>query len=168
MALVLTRMKIFSPFVSGHFTLEPKYVSLTFFIVCFGINLPFVFASNIRSSGSYSYYDKYSSEQKVGTLYSVVPSEFSLTPFGQVLYGVITLFLNLFLTLVVGLALNIISVYQYKSYLREKKKRDEAYSRAVYSQNKQSNQIQQKSTFLIQDLTHCAKCLNQNLKYLQV
>jgi hypothetical protein len=36
MAIVLTRMKIFSPFVSRYFTLEPKYVSLIFFIVCFG------------------------------------------------------------------------------------------------------------------------------------
>ena len=78
-----------------------------------------------------------SNQQKRSTFYSVVSSEFISTPIGQVLYGFTSFFLNLFLTLVVGLCLNIVSVYQYKSYLREKKQRDDAYSRAAFSLNKQ-------------------------------
>jgi len=41
MDILLTRMKIFSPYVNRHFTLKPKFVSLIFFLVCLGINLPF-------------------------------------------------------------------------------------------------------------------------------
>jgi hypothetical protein len=136
MAILLTRMKIFSPFVNRHFTLKPKIISLIFFLVCFGINLPFVFAFKLRSKGTYSYYDRNSKQQKTNTFYSAVASEFSTTPIGQLSIGLTSFFLNLFLTLVVGLCLNITSVYQYKSYLKEKKKRDEAYSSAAFSHNK--------------------------------
>jgi hypothetical protein len=137
MAILLTRMKIFSPFVNRHFTLKPKIISLIFFLVCFGINLPFVFAFKLRSKGTYTYYDRNSKQQKTNTFYSAVASEFSTTPIGQILIGLTSFFLNLFLTLVVGLCLNIASVYQYKLYLKEKKKRDEAYSSAAFSHNKQ-------------------------------
>ena len=57
--------------------------------------------------------------------------DFSSTPFGQLLLAFTSFLLNLLLTLVVGVILNIVSVSQYKSYLREEKKqRDEAYKRA--------------------------------------
>ncbi len=57
-------------------------------------------------------------------------SDFSLTPYGQLLLAFTSFFLNLLLTLVVGVILNIVSVCQYKLYLRGKKQRDEAYKRA--------------------------------------
>jgi hypothetical protein len=51
--------------------------------------------------------------------------------FGQLLLAFTSFLLNLLLRLVVGVTLNIVSVCQYKSYLREEKKqRDEAYKRA--------------------------------------
>ena len=142
MAILLTRMKIFSPFVNKHFTLKPKTISLTFLLMCLCINLPFVFALKIRFNGTYSFYNTNSNQPKTNTFYSVVTSDFSSSPIGQILYGLTSFFLNLFLTLVVGLCLNIVSVYQYKSYLREKKKRDEAYSRAAFSHNKQPLETQ--------------------------
>jgi hypothetical protein len=124
MAILLTRMKILSPYVNRHFTLKPKFVSLVFFLVCLGINFPFVFAFKVHSSGTYSYNDSNNSKQ-TSTFYSVVPSDFSSTPFGQILYGLTTFFLNIFVTLVAGLCLNIVSVYQFKSYIRGKKKRNQ-------------------------------------------
>jgi hypothetical protein len=139
MAILLTRMKIFSPFVNEHFTLKPKFLSLIFFLACLCIDLPLIFAFKVHSKGTFTYYERNSKQQKMNNeFYSVVPSEFSSTPVGQILYGFTIFFLNLFLTLVADLCLNIVSVYQYKSYLREKKKRDEAYSRAAFSHNKQS------------------------------
>jgi len=57
-------------------------------------------------------------------------SDFSSTPYGQLLLAFTSFFLNLLLTLVVGVILNIVSVCQYKLYLRGKKQRDEAYKRA--------------------------------------
>jgi hypothetical protein len=148
MAILLTRMKIFSPFVNRHFTLKPKFVSLIFFFTCLCINLPLVFAFKVRSNGYYSYYHRNSNQPKTSTFYSVAASEFSSSTIGQILYGLTIFLLNLFLTLVVGLILNIVSVYLYKSYLREKKKRDESYSRAAFSLNKQSLETQQATTSL--------------------
>jgi hypothetical protein len=149
MAILLTRMKIFSPYVNRHFTLKPKFVSLIFFFTCLCINLPFVFALKIRFNGNYSYYDSNNSNQpKTSSFYSVVSSEFSSSPIGQILYGFTSFFLNLFLTLVVGLIMNIVSVYQYKSYLRKRSKRDEAYRRAAFSLNKPPLEAQQATTSL--------------------
>jgi hypothetical protein len=143
MAILLTRMKIFSPFVNKYFKLlKPKLVSLIFFLVCLCINLPNFFALTITSNGTYSYYDQNSKQKKVSTFYSVVSSEFSLSPMGKILYGLTAFFLNLFLTLVVGLILNVLSVYQYKSYLKERKKRDEAYVSAAFSHNKRPIETQ--------------------------
>ena len=67
----------------------------------------------------------------MNTFYIMTASDFRSTPFGQLLLAFTSFFLNLLLTLVVGVFLNIVSMYQYKSYLREEKKqRDEAYKRA--------------------------------------
>ena len=42
---------------------------------------------------------------------------------------------NLFLCLVVGIALNILSVSQYRSYVRERRRKDEAYTRVAFNRN---------------------------------
>ena len=67
----------------------------------------------------------------MNTFYIMAVSDFRSTPFGQLLLAFTSFFLNLLLTLVVGVILNSVSLCQYKSYLREEKKeRDEAYKRA--------------------------------------
>jgi hypothetical protein len=66
----------------------------------------------------------------MNTFYIMTASDFSSTPYGQLLLAFTSFFLNLLLTLVVGVILNFVSVYQYKSYLSEKKQRNEAYKRA--------------------------------------
>jgi hypothetical protein len=115
MMILLARMRIFSPFVEKHFKFSPKAVSLSIFIVCLLINLPFAFSVKVVSFGNYL-----TTNGVNDTFYRYVTSDFFETPFGQILLTFTQFFLNQFLTLAVGLTLNIISVYQYKSYLRKK------------------------------------------------
>jgi hypothetical protein len=134
MAILLTRMKIFSPFVNSNFTLKPRIVSLIFFLTCLCINLPLAFSFKIVSFGTYS------EQNQIKTFYSYNSSDFSLTPIGQILIGFTQLFLNQLLMLFVGLIMNIVSVWQYKSYLRERRERDAVYigvafSESAYNQN---------------------------------
>ena len=60
----------------------------------------------------------------MNTFYIMTASDFRSTPFGQLLLAFTSFFLNLLLTLVVGVFLNIVSMYQYKSYLREEKRKE--------------------------------------------
>jgi hypothetical protein len=54
MAILLTRMKMFSPFVDKYFTAKPQIVSLAFFHTCFLIELPLEFAFKRASFVTYS------------------------------------------------------------------------------------------------------------------
>ena len=52
------------------------------------------------------------------------------------------LFLNLFLSVLVGIVLNIVSVNLYRSYIRERRKRVKGYTRASLNQTNSELDIQ--------------------------
>ena len=54
---------------------------------------------------------------------------------GQKLLGFTSIFLNVILSIVVGLTLNIVSVRLYRSYVRERRSKEEAYARVAYNTN---------------------------------
>jgi hypothetical protein len=122
MAILLTRMKLYSPFVEKYFSASPRLISLAFFITCLIIDVPFAFAFKNNALGTYFFIDQSNIRQN-GTFYSLESSDFSQTPFGRILLGLTSFFLNTFLTLFVGITLNILSVLKYKLYI--KKKREE-------------------------------------------
>jgi hypothetical protein len=126
MAILLTRMKIFNSFVRKNVTQKPQLIASSLFLTCLFIDSPVAFALKISS---YHYYTD-NKQENVNTFYIMTSSDFSSTPYGQLLLAFTSFFLNLLLTLVVGVILNIVSVCQYKLYLRGKKQRDEAYKRA--------------------------------------
>jgi hypothetical protein len=117
MAILLNRMKLFSPFIKKHFSLSPKRTSLVLFLVCLGIDLPFAFS--FRTKTLDTYYDGTSGT--TSTFYYITSSEFSATLFGKILLGFTNIFLSLILTLIVGVALNIISLVKYKMYARQRR-----------------------------------------------
>jgi hypothetical protein len=117
MAILLDRMKLFSPFLMRHFAYTPRQVSLFLFLTCLFIDSTFVFSFKINSA-------KY----HIGTFYFINPSDVSSTLYGQILLGFTQMFLNRFLTLVLGVALNVLSFYKYKSYLKERKREMYVYS----------------------------------------
>ena len=120
MGILLDRMKIFSPFVRKYFSAKPQIITVAFFLTSFAINFPLTFGLKIDRL----YFSTNSNQTKNDTLYFITSSEFSLTPFGQIFLGFTSFFLNYFLTLNVGIILNIVPVYQYKVYLRQRKQRD--------------------------------------------
>ncbi len=112
-------MKIFIPFVKRHFLASPKKASLAFFLTCLCIDAPLAFVLKIANFGSYYYFDSNNGEKKFATFYYFINSDFSATLFGQILLIVSFFFLNLFLSVIVGVTLNVVSLFKYKSYLRE-------------------------------------------------
>ncbi len=74
----------------------------------------------LNPTGSYYYYDSNGLKQ-TATYYSQASSDFSTTLFGQILLGFTQFFLNQFLTLFVGVTLNIVSIYLYKTQIRQKR-----------------------------------------------
>jgi hypothetical protein len=120
MGILLHKMKRFSPFVRDHFRASPQLVSLAFFLTCVFIDFPLFFGSKISPLGDYFYLDS-NGVRHTKTLYFFTISDFSLTYFGQFLFGFATFFLNLFLSLLVGVILNVSSFIKYKSHVNIKK-----------------------------------------------
>ena len=129
MAILLTRTKLFSPFVERNFSGSPQKISLIFFLICFFVDLPFAFSFKVQSLGTYYTMTQNSSL----TFYYIDSSDFSLTPFGKILLGFTTFFLNLFLSLVIGVVLNVVSLNEFKSYAE--KRRLESEELQVSSRN---------------------------------
>jgi hypothetical protein len=71
------------------------------------------------SSSFGEYYDDFKEENV--TFYYSQSSDFSLTPLGQIIMGCIDFFLNLLVTLVAGVALNIVSYLKFKSYMMQQR-----------------------------------------------
>ena len=134
-AILLTRTTIYSPWLKRHFTASPRLVSLILFLTCLCIDFPIAFSLKTQSFGTYFYIDS-NDQKQTATYYNYQSSEFSTTPFGQILLGFALFFLNLFLTLIVGVVLNILSVYLYKSYLKEKNQREAELHAAVFTTNR--------------------------------
>jgi len=120
MGILLDRIKIFSPFVKRHFTAKPQRVSLAFLLTCLLIDLPVVFRYKIAPFGTYYFIDS-DNQRHSATFYHLNSSVFSMTPWGESLLIVTALFLNQFLTLLVGVVLNVLSVYKFKKYLKFKR-----------------------------------------------
>ena len=116
MGILLHKMKQFSPFVKKHFRASPQFISLAFFLTCLLIELPYLNILKVSSLGDYYYIDSNGAKQ-TNTLYFAISSDFTKTFFGQILTGFSTFFLNLFVTLLVGIILNISSYIKYKSHV---------------------------------------------------
>ena len=125
-AIVLTRMKIFSSFLRQHFTFPSRYVVLSLCLTCLLIDLPVAFTFKINSFGRYFYMNEFG-ERINATFYYFESSEFSLSPFGQIILVFTGFFLNLFLTLFISVTLNITYFIQYKTYLEERRSKVEEY-----------------------------------------
>jgi hypothetical protein len=124
MAILLTRMKLYSPFVEKHFSASPRSISLAFFLTCLIIDIPFALAFKVNKFGTYFYLDQ-SNKRLNGTFYYLESSDFITSPFGQILFGFTSLFLNLSLLIILGVILNVISIYQYKLFLKKKRRETE-------------------------------------------
>jgi len=124
MAILLHKMKLFSPFVRKHFSATPLFISLSLFLTCLCIDIPLLFGFEVGSLGEYSYFDS-SGVKQIGSFHYLILSEFSRTFFGHILLGLSTFFLNFFLCLIVGITLNISSYRKYKSHVRKRQKEKE-------------------------------------------
>jgi len=57
MAILLHKMKLFSPFVKKHFSKSPQLISFSLFLTCLFIDVPFIFGLEVGSRGDYFYVD---------------------------------------------------------------------------------------------------------------
>ena len=117
--VLLTRMKIFDPFVKKHFTVSPRTICLILVFICLLVEAPICFILKVVSFGDYYYLD-YRGAIQYGSYYNNATSDFGLSLLGQLTIVLNYVFGQLF-TLIVCVVLNIVSVLKYKLYLRRKK-----------------------------------------------
>ena len=79
--------------------------------------------------------------RKEKIFYHYHPSFFARTTFGTFLTNSLHLFLNLFLTTIIGITLNIVSFCQYKRYIFKRKQREDTYQSMHRSQNWSNREI---------------------------
>ena len=143
MGILLHKMKLFSPFVRKHFTASPQLISLISFLACLVIEVPLIFGLKIVSLGDYYYVDS-NGVKHYSTLFYLISSDFSKTIYGQFLLGLCTFFINLFLSLVVGIALNIFSYLKYRRYTRQRQQAiDELQMSSIHNRPTLNRELEQ-------------------------
>ena len=105
---------------------------MALFLTCLFINILTPFAFKSESFGTFYYLDSNDSKQ-IGSFYFYTTSNFSLTLYGRIHLAFTGAFLNLFLTVFVGVTLNIVSVSLYGSYIKERRNKEEAYTRVAFN-----------------------------------
>jgi len=125
MGILLHKMKAFSPFVKKHFRSSPQFISFCFFVTCFLIDIPNIFAYDIVSFGTYFYFDS-NNFNHTSNFYYLNSSEFSLTPVGGVLLSFNIYFLNIVLCVLVGVSLNVLFYIKFKRYARKRQQEIES------------------------------------------
>ena len=126
-AILLDRIKIFSPFVNRYFTTSPLKTSIILFLACIFIDFSTAFSLKINSFGTYTcidYLDDHSTKRHIENFYFFEASEFILKPIGLA-YSCFTFFFNLIFTLFAGVFLNLISVHKFKCYVRKRNREAE-------------------------------------------
>ena len=137
-------MKLFSPFVNQHFSSSPQLIYFVFFFTCFLIDLPFAFGFKIISLGDFFYFNS-NGVKETATLYYLASFKFSKTLFGRVLLGFSNTFLNFFLSLLVGLVLNILSFILYKFHATQRQREFEQLQlSSIYNQPTIEREIEQR------------------------
>jgi len=120
-AILLTRMKTFNPFVNRHFTASPKLFSFLFFLAFLLINSPLFFAFSPVSLGNYFFFDSKGNKHEA-TFYNLSSSQFASSALGSLILGISIFLVNLLILLVIGIVLNIVSFVQYKASLQKRQR----------------------------------------------
>ena len=118
--ILLTRMKTFNKLLKKYFNPSPILISILAFLTCLIIYLPIFFTLKITSLGDYVYTNLNGSIYKA-SFYYPTSSEFTETLIGQLISLVTYFILGIILSLIIGLALNIVSFIQFREYLRYKR-----------------------------------------------
>jgi hypothetical protein len=134
MAILLTRMKIYNSFVNKNFSSKPWVISLAFFLTCLFINISIVFSFKVESFCTFYSYDSNNTKRIEIYFYSTA-SNFSSTLIGKVILAFTAVFLNLLLSIIVGIILNVISLSLYRTYVRERREKENEYNRVAYRRN---------------------------------
>jgi hypothetical protein len=94
-AILLDRIKIFSPFVKRHFSAKPWVISFALFLTCLLIDLPIPFASKVGSFGNFFNKDLKQNMK----FYYLASSDLSATSTGKFLFVFTAYFLSCFFRL---------------------------------------------------------------------
>ena len=112
--ILLTRMKIFSPFVKKHFNLSPQLVSVIIFILCFLFNAAVVILFKINYVGDFYYLNSDGKKQN-NLFYNLGYSELASSSLGKAILAFSFSF-NIPFIMFLSIALNVISFSKFESY----------------------------------------------------
>jgi hypothetical protein len=137
--ILLTRIKLFSPFVRKNFTTSPQIVSFIFLIICFLIDFPMKFSAKPVIFGEYYFLDE-NNKKTQSVLYSVRDSE--MLPSEELLFFTIWTISNIF-TLIVSVILSVVLFKKYSNYLKGRKNVDvcKLISRTIQTQSSKNHAI---------------------------
>ena len=155
-AILLTRWKKFNPFIEKHFTSSPKRISMMLFITCLLIDLPVLSAFKISSFGEYVYYDSGGFKKKAAFYYPT-SSEFAKSFLGKLITSVSYFLLNTLLSMIVGVALNVISFIQFKNRFGEWRSHVDELEKQSVSFNSKTNKACIKLKSRVKINTHQAE-----------
>jgi hypothetical protein len=117
--ILMDRNAIFTPFVKKNYKLEPKLNCLIFTFICLIINIECAFVCKPFLAGSFFYVDSRTGQKIENSLYYPVLTDFGQSQIGFA-FTIIICFFRDFLTLVVGLVLNIKSGIHLRNYYASK------------------------------------------------
>jgi hypothetical protein len=116
--IILTRMKIFSPFVRKHFSASPQKISLFCFLACLLIDIPVAFGLSIDTFGEYVYIEN--KLIKNAKFYYLTSSKFGKSLVGEILVAITDLAMNILFSLIVSIVINVTFFVQYRQYLSKR------------------------------------------------
>jgi len=118
--ILMDREAIFSRFVKTYYKLEPKTNCLIILFTCIVINLECMFVWQTSLAGYFYYIDNKTGQRIENAYYYGVITNFGLSGIGFAL-TIAIYFVRDFLTLIVGLVLNIISGIHLRNYYQTKR-----------------------------------------------
>jgi hypothetical protein len=115
-AILFERIKIMNPFVKKHFTISPKKMILITFFPCASLISVYTFLYVPYFGGDFFYFDS-NGIKRVNTFWFVSTSTLVQSFIGSILM-IALLFIKDILTFLTTLILNIVSLIEFKNYIR--------------------------------------------------
>ena len=160
--ILLSRMTFFSPFLARHLKVTPKTISFIFLIACFLINFPFFFSLKIIPLELYYVVDSHGVKQ-TSMFHSFTSGDYYVTSFRKAFIE-FYFFLNLTVTFIAGISLNIFSILKYRTYTKQRRYEFEEHEMtSIHNRPVTCREMEQ-----ISQREKCERHIEKNMLYMAI
>jgi hypothetical protein len=118
-AILLDRLKTFNKTIKKYFTISPQKFSLILFVICFLIDLFYMFVFIPQELVWYNYKEDGTLERK--SIWLVLPSTFASSSIGRI-FLILTYIIREFITIIFSVGFNIFLLNYMREYFKNKAK----------------------------------------------